>query len=447
MADEVNGFGDSSVEELNALRKALSVGYANPPTSGGDALRVESLEATLKVLSFQATHIKFWNEISKTDAYSTVEEYALLSNYGGEGGGFVDGSDTPEESDTTYSRETQRVKYVGTTRGVEYPATLVRSVPGDVVAQETSNGVMWMLGKIERGLFLGDSACIAQEWNGVIAQCLTGGASVVDLRGAALATANVEDAADIIASNYGAPTSFYANNKVFADFGKAYYGQQRWQSPNTPAGMVGVPLTGMSTQAGDVKFVSDVFLKAGAAPPTAATSTKAPNAPTIVPGTPGGSGSQFLAADAGTYKYAVTAVNKYGESLPSAWSANVTYTTGQNCDIVITDTGGTYGATCYRIYRTDKAGVAASTGKFVTQVAKGGATTTWNDTNAFIQGTYQGLMADLSPQSMVFKQLSPLIKIPLAITGPTIRWMQLLYGTPIVFAPKRNVIFRNIGVA
>jgi hypothetical protein len=30
---------------------------------------------------------------------------------------------------------------------------------------------------------------------------------------------------------------------------------------------------------------------------------------------------------------------------------------------------------------------------------------------------------------------------------PAIRWMQLLYGTPIVFAPKKNVVFKNIGVS
>jgi len=446
MSEYFDGFGDSSVTELNALRKALSVGYTDPPTSGGDALRVESLDATLKVLSHQAIHIKCWNDIPKDTAYSTVEEYSKLTQYGADGGGFVDGGVVPEENDATYARETQRVKYVGTTRGIEHPATLVRSVPADLVAQETANGVLWMLGKIERGLFYADSSLIPVEWNGLFAQCLAGGATVIDLRGAGLVAGNIEDAADVIAQNFGAPTKIYGNNKIFSDFGKTYYGQQRWHSPNSPAGMVGVPLTGMSTQAGDVRFESNVFMKAGGPPLTAATSTKAPTAPTLAVGTPGGSGSQFTAADAGTYKYAVSALNKYGESLPSAWSANVTFTTGQSVTNTITDGGGTYPATAYRIYRTDKTGVAASTGRLMRTIARDTTTTVFTDANADIQGTFQAFMADLSPQSMMFKQLSPLIKMPLAIVAPAFKWMQLLYGTPIVYAPKRNVIFKNIGI-
>jgi hypothetical protein len=54
-------------------------------------------------------------------------------------------------------------------------------------------------------------------------------------------------------------------------------------------------------------------------------------------------------------------------------------------------------------------------------------------------------MLDMTPQSLTFKQLSPMIKMNLAVISPSIRWMQLLYGTPIVYAPKKNVVFRNIG--
>ncbi len=33
----------------------------------------------------------------------------------------------------------------------------------------------------------------------------------------------------------------------------------------------------------------------------------------------------------------------------------------------------------------------------------------------------------------------------LALISPAYRWMQLLYGTPLVFNPKHNVVFKNIG--
>ena len=264
---QVDGFGEGSVAELAELRKALAVGYQNPPTSGGDALRVESLEGTLKVMSYGAQHIKLWNDIVKLDAYSTIEEYNRLNSYGSEGGGFVDGGGLPEEEDSGYSRETEKVKYVGTTRGVQHPATLVRSVPADLIAQETQNGVLWMLGKIERGLFYADSEIVPVEWNGLFKQITNGGGTVIDMRGQTLSATVIEQASDAIASNFGVPSKVYGNNKIFSDFSTLYYSQGRWNEPGSRSGKVGTPVNGMSTQAGDVDFVSDVFMRKGSAAP------------------------------------------------------------------------------------------------------------------------------------------------------------------------------------
>ena len=445
--EEMNGFGEGSVAELQELRKALSIGYQDPPATGGDALRVESLEATLKVLSYGATHIKLWNDIPKMEAYSTVEEYSRLNAYGQDSGGFVDGGVLPEAEDSDYSRETQKVKYVGTTRAVDHPATLVRSVPSDLIAQETANGVLWMLGKIERGLFFGDSTLVPQEWDGVNKQIIDGGGTVIDLRGAPLDAGTIEEASDIIAQNYGVASKLYANNTVFSDFSKTYYGQQRWSSPNAPAGKVGTPVTGMSTQAGDVEFSSNVFLKKGALAPTSATSPKAPTAPTLAVGVPGASGtSQFIAADAGNYKWSVTAVNQFGESVPSALSASTAIAAGEGVTLTVTDGGGTYPATAYKIYRTDKT-AADATAAYMTTVTATAGQAGVEDENADIPGSFSGNLLDLSSQSLSFKQLSPLIRMPLAMLAPSIRWMQLLYGTPIVYAPKRHVVFKNIGQA
>jgi hypothetical protein len=63
------------------LAKALEAGYAITNQTGGSALRVESLEGSLKVLTHTAHHIKFWKKIPKSPAYSTVEEYNQLVDY------------------------------------------------------------------------------------------------------------------------------------------------------------------------------------------------------------------------------------------------------------------------------------------------------------------------------------------------------------------------------
>ena len=80
--DGLNGFGSSSMNDVSQLTKALSAGYAVANQQGGAALRVESLESSLKVVTFTNKHIKLWKKIPKSPAYSTVEEFNVLSQYG-----------------------------------------------------------------------------------------------------------------------------------------------------------------------------------------------------------------------------------------------------------------------------------------------------------------------------------------------------------------------------
>ena len=40
-----------------------------------------------------------------------------------------------------------------------------------------------------------------------------------------------------------------------------------------------------------------------------------------------------------------------------------------------------------------------------------------------------------------------MVKVPLATIDTSIRWMQLIYGTPKLYTPRHNVLFTNIGRA
>ena len=69
----VEGFGASTQNDVDDLNKALTSGQSiNPPgsvTAGdGFALRVESLERTLKNVTFKMDHIRFWKNIPKLPA-------------------------------------------------------------------------------------------------------------------------------------------------------------------------------------------------------------------------------------------------------------------------------------------------------------------------------------------------------------------------------------------
>ena len=61
-----NGPGTATTAEIQELAKALEAGYqVGAGKTGGSALRVESLEASLKVLTFTSSHIKLWKKIPK----------------------------------------------------------------------------------------------------------------------------------------------------------------------------------------------------------------------------------------------------------------------------------------------------------------------------------------------------------------------------------------------
>jgi hypothetical protein len=50
-------------------------------------------------------------------------------------------------------------------------------------------------------------------------------------------------------------------------------------------------------------------------------------------------------------------------------------------------------------------------------------------------------------EAMSIKQLAPMIKIPLATIDARTRWMQLLYLVPVLYAPGKCVLIKNIGRA
>jgi len=158
---QLNGFGQGGPgnAEFADLAKALEAGYQVVNQTGGSALRVESLEASLKVTTHTNAHIKFWKKIPKSPAYSTVEEYNQLSAYGAAGAfSFTREGELPQTTDSTYTRRTQLVKYIGTTREVTHPATMIHPAHGDVIALENQNGILYILQGVEDSLFHGDSS-------------------------------------------------------------------------------------------------------------------------------------------------------------------------------------------------------------------------------------------------------------------------------------------------
>lgn len=488
---DYSGFGadvfyqDESLT-VQDLRKAMSAGDGG---AGRDALDsatagsiqpaiTESLEANLKKLTLRREELKIWRAFRMSPAYALAEEFLQLVDIGSERGGFHDEFDLPEQEDTTYRRRSEQVKYLGNTRAISHQAQLVRTRLGDVVQREVDNGTLWILRKLNRALIYGDSKIVPAEFNGLYAQHSAYGQDktwssvaeyydsdfVIDMRGASITQKDFFDAAEVIDENHGYANTIYGPNAVITDLSKDYIDKQRIILNSNSSQIIGGAIPKMiPTPYGDVGLGIDKFLKQTPARYTgdAATSSKAPANPVPDGSNPAtavtdAAGTKFADFD-GDYFYAVSAVNKYGESaIVQLGSGAITVAADESVDLIWAAGSGVYATTGYRVYRStvDPAGAIGVTPMYplfdvsLAELAAGfdgGAATKVRDRNRFLPNTNQAFIWEDGTEVTEFKQLAPLMRMDLARLDPTMRFMLLMYGTPQLYNPKRVVRFINIG--
>jgi plastocyanin len=461
----VEGFGSASQADVDQLNKALTAGQEiNPPgtvTAGdGFALRVESLEQTLKNTTFKMDHVRLWRSIPKLAAYNTVEEHNVISGYGDNpDAGWIDEGDLPNESDSTYERQFAVVKYLGTTRRVSHVMSLVKPAHGNVIAQETVNGTMHLLRMLERALFYGDSNLLGLQFDGYERLMLDNSPSsnIIDMRGAPLSEDILTDACLTAsdAPNYGRITHAHMNPKVHSDLVKTFFPKERHDTFQKVGDYVGLDIKGFTSPAGPVSFEPNVFIDQGLRGPNSAAigpAASRPGTPTVTTGatTPAAGASQFTADDAGDYYYVIVAVNRYGKSAPvdlAAGPAAVTVAAGDEVTWEMTP-GGTTDVDYYEVYRT-KVGGASGTEKLILRVnnTAGAGALAFHDYNASLPDTTSVFMFQQNLECLSYKQLAPMVKIPLATIDSSIRWMQLVYGVPVLYTPGKVVLIQNVGRA
>ena len=146
-----------------------------------------------------------------------------------------------------------------------------------------------------------------------------------------------------------------------------------------------------------------------------------------------------------------------GESAPAQMGGGaVTVAAADSVSLAFTAGAGSFAATGYVIYRSqldDTATGALLYPLFEVSVAElaagydGGAAGIAFDNNRWLPNTEEALLLESTQDIYEFKQLAPLMKMPLAQLSPAQRFMVLLYGTPILYQPKKMVRFINIGTA
>lgn len=477
-----DGFGAASDSQVADLNKAITAGtgYTGAPgnLTGGGALQMESLDGSLKTVSYEMKNLKLWPVLNKDQAYNTIEEYNRQDSFGDQSRGFVAESALPRSQDANWSRQLEQVRFIAVTREISDVMMMVRTAHGDAEAQQVRAGTMRILEIVERSLMDGrshysnagvfdgaESAIGASDlsWNGISRQIRRGEAdptakakaftgygaeeSVIgDMRGLVLDEEALEEAGRVVADNFGAPNLLLAGTKAISDLSKQFYPKERINPMGVANGRAGYVLQSFVSSAGEFALSGSVFMKPKTRP-TDPTHSTAPAQPVATVAN-NNALSKFSSADAGSYIYLATAIvggANDGEGPLSVASDADTVAAGDAVSVAIPAVAGAY---AYAVYRSAKNGNAASA-QFIGYVAPAtvGAAATLVDLNHKLPGLGEATLLSNETEVLRFKQLAPLYKQDLAKVAMTKRWFQALLGMPIMYAPRKNYLFENIGKA
>ena len=188
----------------------------------------------------------------------------------------------------------------------------------------------------------------------------------------------------------------------------------------------------------DYRFKSSIFNRPRKEALSVAVSAGA--APTVANFlSPADAASQFGAADAGTYSYKVSAVFADGETVPSG-AITAAVAQGDKVTIDISYAGTPL---YFNIFRAP-VGTTANY-QYIQRIAvttSGTAHTV--DYNSFLPGTAKAYLLMHGKDTLAFFQLGSMIKYDLAVTDTSYKWLQLLYGTPVVLQGRKHVMLKNL---
>lgn len=455
----VTGFGSHSAKEVEELNKALAItqNYGTTPPNQlvqGGALSVEDLDRTLKLVTHGLEHLKLWKDIIKQRVPQTVHEYNLQNSYGQEVNPFFAMGGTPQSTDAQYAREIVQVKYLGTQGQVQHDLTLIQAAHGPVIAREVKNKTIELLARNERFMFEADSDINALEYDGIEKQISqksedakhkstafagyeSAGADekvILDIRGK-FDDEVAEDMALRNVNNFGMAMDCYLGTDVHSKFSKEFYIKQRTLPGDT---LTSGNRVKEHTGTLDFRFKPSLFNRPRK---TGIAGVSGQSAPTLANGaSPADAASEFKAADAGDYSYTISAVYSDGETAESAATAGIAVSAGDKVTVEITYAGAPL---YFNVFRAPEGAVVGQ--EFIGRIAPQGSGAAHDiDFNSFQPGKAKAFLLMHDSDTLSWKQLGSMIKYDLAVTDTSYKWLQLLYGTPLVSAGRKHIIAKNL---
>lgn len=453
------GFNFDSPDDL---RKAITAGYGTDVAAltGGAALRLQSLEGTLLTSVQENDDFVLFNQLEKTNATATVDEYSVKERIGGYPGAAFSGEtdDIPEDAGS-YERKVGLVKFLMTQRQVSAVQRSQKTLV-DTMADQNVDGTLELLTSLEWGCFYGRSACSSVEFDGILAQLETlGGDHVLDLRGQSITALGTEivDSARFIRSygNFGKLTDAFMSPAMQSDFDlKLDPAVRVMLNGGDPSKVkIGTPVPGIKTSFGNIDFRPDIFVQEGEMPfesrggnflaNVAAANCTAPSSVAVTPAPT--SGSLWTTSQEGLYYWGVEGGNKLGRSA-LVKSSQQAIQAGDGASLVITHGAST--ATFFVLYRSRKNGTDASDDfrEMIRVPRSSGATTTYVDLNQNIPGCSHIFLVTMAPgrKAITLRRLLPLTRFPLYPTNKAVYpWALLLFAYLRLAKVKQHRVVKN----
>lgn len=444
--------------------------------TGIPAIRMESLDGTLRATVAQEENLTLFKRLKISNTKSSIFEFATKTNHGGAiGNSFHGEADDIRSAVANYDRQLIKVKYLMERAEISVVAELQGVVGEDAKAQENASATMRLLMTNELALFHGDSTINLLEYDGIeaILRQKFGGKYIYDLDGSSdtevLFQQYYQAAQDVTGPGGGwggRITDAYFPPVIQTDLD--LYLAPQWRVPLDASGPksvdYGAPVAGIKTSFGKpialnhswfIKHGENPYIAAplsvkvgdGPLPETAAAAPTLAAAPVTAATVTGASQvSKFTGTRNGTYYYGVSTITDKGEGLLSAIQS-ATVAVGGAIDLTITPAGGV-NPVGYVLYRSKQSPATAPTAadlrEFKRIQANGTNPVVYRDLNADLPGAASTYLLDLRPEAVDFVELLSLTTFPLyPTTKPTRPWALLYFGALRLGYAKRHRVIKN----
>lgn len=469
------GLGGSQLQEmtqyydyLEAMQKAWIAGDEYNPLSMTDsqAGRPESLDPQFVSLTYTTEHAALWKALPKKRVNSPVLQYARKLSLG-QAVTYSEGGDVGNISDS-YDRQIDFVKFIGTKGEVTGVSQETKFIV-DAMAEETENKITSLITGCNLLMYHGDATINPLEWssipNQVRAKCKNPNVNFLDKRGKRLSYDDILYGNRVITKAYGnvsgrqAWTSVEAldslvlnemeNKSYITNWSNGINNEkviERGFKVGSGQGNFAVDLHASPVEPSKSVNGAPILNDAGTA--FVANHSQAPLTPQISGSLTSVPTTTAYSIPAGTYNYAITSFNRFGESAALEVSVVVVGSGNMVNFSTITESGSPVAgqeALGFRIYR--RAGTSTDINHYRLGKTMTTSVATHYDDNKVIPGTSKLFLIDWDQKNVLeFCQQMPLYKLPYGVRKDAIEFLVKLYGALRVKNANRIVVIENIGM-